>query len=311
MPDRFAVAGLGWWGVGPVEMAQAMTRNGDTCDSVILWNIRRRLDRLLMSSPFSGIEGLRRLNASCLSRHESYRAIFVVSPHRFSLRMLRSLKSRCAELVALIGDAPLGARRVETTNWSIFDRVLSADESWLRLIPDGCSVKGIMPWGSTLIDPALLSSDTYEPSSVVMVGSPYPERIELAKQLVGRSKLILQGTGWPNIPGVILRPSASRLATLEQIRANRELVVNVHHDQFDRGLNPQFYDFAAAGIPQVVVHADDIFTYRLGLDSLSQDRSFLDQDLLLDERIQSVNSELVAKVRNSYMFHSCIKRGLK
>lgn len=307
MSTRFAVAGLSWWGLGPEDIALQMSHAGASCDSLILWNIRRRLDRLMMESPWAKIEASRRLKRF-LEPNDDYRAVFVASPHRFSAEMLRSLKSKTTELIAILGDTPVGARAVESKCWRLFDQILVADEAWLDRIPETGAIRGTMPWGSTLVNADLLNADSYTPESVVLVGSPYPERIELAQLLAREEPLVLQGNGWPELPGVILRPASSRIATLEQVRENRELVVNVHHKQFDRGLNPQFFDFAAAGIPQVVVHANDLHTYRLGLGVNSLEGSLDGARLLSNPSIRRMNIETISKVRNSYMFHSCVGR---
>lgn len=308
MSERSAIVGMSWWGLGPEEMASEMSNSGEPCDAVILWNIRRRVDRVMMQSSWSMIEGARRLRRIKALPTRHYKAIIVISPHRFNVRMLRFLKSRSHQLIALLGDNPVGARSVTDDCWSLFDKILVADESWSEGIrPTGGNL-AVMPWGSTLVNQEILNAGTYRPESLVLVGSPYPERVELAQRLVESDALTLQGNGWPSVAGTSLRASNSRLLTLETIRNKREMVVNIHHKQFHRGLNPQFYDYAAAGIPQVVVHADQLDRYRLGMDGHVLEGTLGVESLLMNSAIQGLNEEIIRRVRKSHMFSSCIRR---
>jgi hypothetical protein len=261
-----------------------------------------------MGSPLAKAEGMRRIRKLIKSSRGNYSAIFVMSPHRYSAQMLRELKSGSQQLIALLGDDPVGPRSVRHECWDYFDLILAADKEWTRNIPPTVADRRVMPWGSTIVDTELVDANVYVPESLVLVGTPYPQRVALAKSLASRYPVTLQGEGWPQIPKTKQRPSASRRITLDQIRRNRELVINMHHHQFHRGLNPQFFDYAAAGIPQVVVHADDLDTYRLGLDGLLIEGSFYASDLLKDTAISDLTKQVVASVREAYMFHSCVGR---
>lgn len=308
MTARFAFVGLSWWGLGPEEMARAVSHFGPSSDSINVWNISRRSDRWMMDSRWAPFVAARRL--SSLGSHDAatYQAIFVVSPHRLNVDMLRYLKSRCEQLIAILGDDPVGSRSLRDECWAQFDGIFAADEYWLRDIPPVPAKCQVMPWGSTITDSDLINADPYTPESVVLVGSPYPERVAVAQHLVRRNPVTLQGDAWPDIPGVKNRPSSSRLETLNAIRENRELVVNIHHKQFRRGLNPQFFDYAAAGIPQVVVHTDNLLRYRLGMGHDLIEGTLLEEGLLLSPIIQAQNLRFISIVRDKYSFHSCIER---
>lgn len=303
---RFAFVGLSWWGLGPEDMALSLSHFGASCDAISLWNIRRRSDRIVMNSRWAPLVANRRLSA--IRESQAYEAVFVMSPHRLNADMLRNLKSRCGELIAVLGDEPIGARSVDDECWGEFDAILAADENWLRGVPPSTAKIKVMPWGSTLVDSDLINASPYRPESIILVGSPYPERVAVAQHLVHRAPVTLQGDGWPNIPGVAIRPPSSRIDTLKAIRENRELVVNIHHKQFLRGLNPQFFDYAAAGIPQLVVHADDLFRFRVGIGEDSIEGSLRDDELLYNQSIRDQNLKLIAEVRESYMFYSCVER---
>jgi hypothetical protein len=308
LSKRFAVVGLAWWGLGPEEIAKEISHAQAPCDALVLWDIRRKMDRVVMDSPLADAEGFRRVRNFTKRSEKTYRAIFVMSPHRYSVRMLQQLKSACQQLVALLGDDPIGPRSVGGECWDYFDMVLVADEKWTSQIPSTSAQLSVMPWGSTLVASEFVDADVYVPESLVLVGTPYPQRIALAEKLSKQYPLTLQGGGWPQIPGTMLRAPAPRITTLGQLRENREMVVNVHHDQFYRGLNPQFFDYAAAGIPQLVVHADDLDTYRLGLCGAPMEGNLHTSDLLNDAAIKDLTARIVAAVREEYMFHSCVAR---
>lgn len=260
-----------------------------------------------MESPWSLVEASRRLGRIRALPSGHYKSIIVASPHRFSVGMLKLLKSRSQRLIALLGDEPVGVRSVKEECWATFDKILVADESWIGSIPATDGTVAVMPWGSTLVDEQMLNAPTYKPESLVLVGSPYPERVSLARMLADKATVTLQGSGWPTIEGTTVRGSSSRLVTLESIRKNRELVINIHHKQFRRGLNPQFFDYAAAGIPQVVVHADQLDRYRLGMS----EGSLAAESLLASTAVQGANEEIIARVRKSQMFSSCIRSHIK
>lgn len=311
MTRRLGFVGLAWWGLGPGDMAAAMENAGYFSDSLGLWNIRSRYERLVLKSPFSSFVAMQRLKEFAGDgKRPEYEAIFVISPHRLSLRMLSYLKKRSRYLVGVLGDDPVGARAVSESCWNQFDLVVAADNQWLDRLSGFQGKRRIMPWGSTLLDPALVRSDVYTPESLVIVGAPYPERVHVAINLAARNALTLQGDDWPSIDGVHRRSSSSRARTLNAIRKNREMVVNIHHKQFQRGLNPQFFDYAAAGIPQVVIYADDLAKFHVGLSGHDiQGRLEADQ-LLRDEQVLRHNQFVVSQVREHYMFHSCIERVL-
>lgn len=310
LSDKFAVVGLSWWGLGPEEMALELTHAGMDCDAFVLWDIRRRVDRKLMDSPLGFAEGARRARSIARSSQGGYRAVFVTSPHRYTAAMLRTLKTVSIELIALLGDEPVGVRAVKRECWDIFDRILAADERWLLHIPPTGAHRGTMPWGSTLMADELLEASPYRPESLVIIGAPYSERIELAERLAQKFPLTLQGDGWPALPGVRRRPASSRLETMTEVRRSRELVVNIHHSQFARGINPQFFDYAAAAIPQVVVHADDLDRFRLCVDNEVLEGYLSESDVLHDSDLASLNERVIRVVRRSYMFHSCIRRAV-
>ena len=261
-----------------------------------------------MESRLAPVIAARRLSSLGAHGASMYDAVFVMSPHRLNARMLRYLNSKCDKLFAVLGDDPVGARSVRDDCWQEFDGVLAADESWLRNVPPSYAPRVVMPWGSTLIDPNLLSGEPYVPKSVVLVGTPYPERVALARHLLRKTEVTLQGDEWPAIPGAKLRPSSSRQETLSAIRENRELVINIHHSQFTRGLNPQFFDYAAAGIPQLVVHADDLLRYRLGWAGQQFEGSLDDDELISDPKLHEQNLKIISLVRDKYLFHACVER---
>lgn len=290
-------------------MARALNQAGQIADHVEIWNLQSRLDRQLMPSRTASVVASRRLRRG-LDHTGGYHAIFVVSPHRFSYKMLSYLRTRGRNLVALLGDDPIGPRSVAEECWALFDVVASADESWLTRVGTQCSTRRVMPWGSTLDDPQLLAAEPYGATSLVLVGAPYKERVAVAESLARRYDLVLQGDGWPAVPGARLRPSESREGTLYRVRSNRELVVNIHHSQFNAGRNPQFFDYAAAAIPQVVVYPNSLTQYSLGLSEPVCYDLFDDANLLANRELHEANRKLVANVRANYMFNACIERVL-
>ncbi len=292
-------------------MAAQMNKSGVLCDAIPVWDIRRRWDRALMDSPLADAFGRQRIIGRLRQLGiKSYDAILVLSPHRFSVRSLQTLKEHGSLLVAVLGDDPAEKRAVSNQRWSLFDRILSADASWLERVVTVPSQTGIMPWGSTLINEDLLSAQPYEAQSLVIVGAPYRERVRIAETLASQGPLTLQGSAWPGIPGACLRPSSPRLETLKEIRRNREMVVNIHHPQFKGGLNPQFFDYAAAGIPQVVVYADSPETYQIGLGVRKLQGNLNHQMILHNPQLRDLTSHVVDGVRESYLFHSCVERAL-
>lgn len=310
MANRVAFIGLNWWGLGPADMATSLSHVGYESDSLGLWNIGSRSDRLLMESAVSPAVAMWRLKRFLrASGSAALDAIFVMSPHRFGPQMLSYLRGRCTYLVALLGDDPVGARAVSSECWNHFDLVVAADEVWLERLRGFEGRRKLMYWGSTLLDSELISPGVYKPDALVIVGAPYPERIEVAQTLATQNPLTLQGAGWPAMMGVRTRSSRTRAETLHLIRENRELVVNVHHAQFKKGLNPQFFDYAAAGIPQIVIYAHDLERFTIGVDR-DMEAQILDGDLLQDEHMLEQNRKTTRIVREQYMFHSCIERVL-
>lgn len=243
-----AIVGLDWWGVGPTEMAQATSG----AIAVPVWDLRKRGDRHLIDSPIAGMLASRRMRSL---RHQSpFDWILVSSPHRLTTANAVTLRRHASKLVGLLGDVPVGRRTISPGVSDLFDLFAVPDNDWelpgrIANIP-----RVVEPWGSTVCDPRLLSGSTYDFERVAFVGTAYPERVELARSL-SRSHSIVTFGDWPSLPRIEQRPAASRLDTLRALRTLRALVVNAHHPQFVSGLNPQFFDFSAAGIPQFVVYA--------------------------------------------------------
>jgi hypothetical protein len=302
------VVGLNWWGIGPDEMSEALSAADFPAHSLPLWDLERRTHRMLMKTRLGDLALLLRY-AGRLRTEPNLSWTVVVSPHRAPAWLLRELKRRSDIMVALLGDDPVYPRGVADEAWRSFDIVLSPDADWLAAIPDGVRAE-VTGWGSTLTDNELLESAEYSPERLILVGTPYPERVTVAQRLAATDRLTVQGRGWDLGLNVEIRPPGERLATLSGIRREKGLVVNVLHPQFKSGVNPQFFDFAAAGIPQVVVFADDLDRWYVG-GRTGPTGIFASTDLLSTPQIAAANGELIASVRKTQMFPTILSKFLR
>jgi len=239
--------GLNWWGVGVAEMEAAV----DNSSSIGLLDLNRRTDRFLMRSAVQFAVARNRLVRQWGNRYVE--AAVVVSPHRISPWMARYLRERSNKLVALAGDVPSGARSIPDQVAAHFDVVGLADLSWSKSLPKGTRIAPA-PWGSTVRERDLLAAPLYSPQRLAIVGTAYPERVEIVRQLRESLPIVTVGA-WPDIDGVENAPAMARLETLRWLRRHETGVLNILHPQFESGLNPQFFDYVACGVPQLVTSA--------------------------------------------------------
>lgn len=293
-----AVVGLDWWGVGPTEMASAVP---DT-QPAPLWDLQRRFDRHLIDSFAAPWISYRRLHRALSSRN--YDWVIVASPHRLSGRACQFIRERTALLIGLIGDLPEGRRELSPESVELFDVLAIPDATWRESLPSAAQAVVTEPWGSTIHDQHLLASQPFEFERVALVGSAYPARVQLANSLAADHDVVTIGN-WPSVPRARQVPALGRAATLSELRSSRSLVLNVHHPQFRRGLNPQFFDYAASAIPQVVIYASDLHTAHFPY----VDHPPMPLSVALDpKQMLKVSEVSSAIVREQYLFAHTIER---
>lgn len=290
--------GLSWWGVGVSEMADA------TSDStpVILWNLRSRRDRLLMRSPAQYLVAGQRLRRAFQNR--TFATSFIVSPHRLSAPMWSLVRERSEHVVALLGDEPVGQRALCPELIENVDTVAVADISWADAV--GSTIPVVeAPWRSTITDEELLGAPMNRPLRVAFVGTPYPERVEFASRLSERLEILTVGN-WPQLRGVVAHPPKSREATIRLLRRERAMTINVLHPQFRGGLNPQFFDYLACGVPQILV---DGRNFDMWVPSSSGDALIrVDESNMLDVAYEANRRLLSEYTPQSLRFSTTIER---
>ena len=256
------VVGMHWRGVGADEIAASLP---DT-RSLNLWNLTSRIDRAIMGSPAENAVARHRLHRAVRSVNGDTRAFawaLVTCPHRLTAPAMQELRRSSTRLVALLGDEPCGSRAIEQSVLDHFDLVSLADPRWQDSLPAHTPVT-VEPWRSTLPIPKRRTHQIYRPEKLAFVGSPYAERTEMMRTIAPHFPSITIGS-WPQAAGVHQVPAISRHETIAVLRQHKALVVNMHHRQFTTGLNPQFFDYAISGIPQLIAgaHSQDLFLPRL------------------------------------------------
>lgn len=301
---RGVIVGLDWWGTNPHAMAARARRSGLNVRSSTIWNITRRSHRVAMQSRW--LE--RAASAAAVSRLKgTFDWAIVTSPHRIADASLERLRSRSGHVIALIGDDPVGPRHVSDARWMGFDLVASADPAWLGRLSHLDVATKVEGWGATVLDLPEITQHPSVPSGILIVGAPHATRIKLAAQLAGRYPVTVQGPGWPKISGTLQRGAMPIDDTLSLALARRELIVNIHHEQFSVGLNPQFFDYAAMGIPQIVVRPVAPLMFELPFGT-SDPENIDNVDLLSSARVVDANREISSVVRRSYLFEHSLER---
>lgn len=241
--------GTSWWGVGAPEMARATPYSS----SAVLWNLTKRTDRLLMNSPLQLTVAGTRLRTALKRKH--FQTMFLTNPHRVSAGMIRHARKSADRIIALLGDAPVGERRISNDVLDGIDLIALPDVNWAK--GWGTSPPIVQaPWRSTVVSRDLFGAPMLPPHGIAFVGTAYPERVRLARKIAEIVPVLTIGR-WPGIPGAEAIPALPREDTLRFLRSRRVAVVNVLHQQFSSGLNPQYFDYLACGIPQVVVNATE------------------------------------------------------
>lgn len=294
----YCFIGMTWWGVGAREMALATPNS----HSVSLWNLKDRLDRAVIRTPLQFPIAKRRM-ATAIRGHR-YDATFVVNPHRLSPAMMSVVRRSSSRTIALLGDDPIGERTVNPIVANGFDLFALADMAWSSsLHTDRPIVEAA--WRSTVVADALVGGCMQHPSGYAFVGTAYPERVALATALAQTAPVMTVGN-WPSISRVQAAGARSREATLALLRERRSAVVNVLHPQFKTGLNPQYYDYLACGVPQVVVHGSAADTW------VPSPTGKISVDLSADgalTKIFSLNNQLRdAQPIHSYLFTHTVER---
>lgn len=301
LAGRGLIVGMRWWGVGSEQVADAL--GVDDVRAVVLWDLTRRADRRLMATPAA-----RPLTSFRLRKYmrDPVDWVVVMTPHRLNDRTAAALHAAAGGRVGfLLGDAAVGERSICDDVWAVSSVVASPEPSWWVTAPAEVPKVRVSGWGSTITDDDLLAGLPYRPARFALVGAPYPERQSVAQSLVrGGHHVFLQGAGWPGlVEGAEVLPSAPRVATLHALRDRRALLVNVHHPQFVSARNPQFFDYAAAAVPQVSILARSIDRYQLGMDSADYPISDLD----LDRDWVGITAALAADVRANHMIKNTLE----
>lgn len=306
--ERGMIVGLDWWGTSVYDIAARVRLRYDV-QAVAMWDLSDPLDRRILDSCVEVPWGSAK-SALALRSLKDMDWALVLSPHRVPTAALSRIRKRSSRLIALIGDVPTGSREVPNGYWKLFDVIALADGDWEDAIPPEHRGRiAIEGWGSTVTDPALLGANLYEPNSIALVGAAYTERVALATELAREFRVVCQGPDWPTGP-YLRRPAAPRDETIRTLRRNRELLINVHHSQFARGLNPQYYDYAACAVPQIVVHPADPNPTRTVKRELAVSTSAASprvSDLFDGAAYRSI----VQCVRSTHMFEHTIERLLE
>lgn len=286
--------GLKWAGVGPEEMAEATN-----LDSSILWDLTSRRDRILMNSPISDLAATWRIN-----KVDSPRAwIVVTSPHRLSLNSAMMLKKKSSKLIALLGDNPVGSRAIRKPVLNLFDVVCVADGHWVESLSDARIPLLVHGWGSTITEKGLITANLIPPETLAVVGSPYNERVAMVEAMSKHFPMLTIGN-WPAVGQELQLPSSSRLETIATLRSHKALVLNMHHTQFVNGLNPQFYDYASAAVPQVVWHMSRGFSLPNNFRIMPEGAPMR----FMSEEVFVGNLEAISEVRKNGMFATTLER---
>lgn len=241
------IVGFRWWGVGAEDLASSVVG----ARSLVLWDLTRRVDRQLMRISVGARVASRRVRRRMDDLQGDFSWVLVTCPHRLSAAATSQLRVRTGRLVAFLGDDPVHERSISPELMRMYDLAAVADFGWARSIDPRVPVMQA-PWRSTLPGSMASRLERARPSKIAFVGSAYDERVALATKLSADHEIVTVGN-WPYIPGAEQRPAAPRIETLEWLKDQNAVVINAHHRQFDRGLNPQFYDYVFAGIPQVTV----------------------------------------------------------
>lgn len=296
---RKLILGQGWWGLDARTMAVSVP----DATGFNLWDLSSRVDRVLMGSPLEFHISGRRLRR--LINHEEMDWTIVVSPHRLDGRMAEHIRARTKKLVGLLGDDPIGRRRIHSEVAEYFDSFIVADDNWVNSLPAAFQGAQTLNWGSAGIHHAFANAKPYSPKRVALIGTPYEERVELARLLADKLPILTFGK-WPQIPNAVQYPGLNRIETLRAVRAQQALVVNAHHPQFHSGFNPQYSDYVVSRVPQLLKwsHQDGVKTPGQSGDTIQLDQ------ILKDARVENSNLELFSRPIEEFLFSETIKKAL-
>lgn len=312
------ILGLNWWGINPYQMAESLT-NTKTSPTYTLstWDITRRKDRLIMSTPLADHLSHRRVKRYLSELDSSnnvkeFSWVSIYSPHRVSTPALALLRGRTKKMIAFFGDRPLAARRITAESIAHFDSLSVPDPTWFDDLPHGDYRQDISIWGS-ILDPRIVGQyAAYRPEGFAVVGTPYPERQEIVKQIEELGQTVTAiGSGWKGLVAGCVHRSRSVASTIELLRQKKLAVLNIHHRQFVKGLNPQFCDYAVAAIPQVVTAGRATGT-ELGsiFDSEIENLIVKNPDLNEFSGVERVN-KLAGFARKNLYYNQTVERVLR
>lgn len=272
-----ALVGMRWWGPGPDDFSQLARSH--SIRPVVVADLKRPIQRRMLGNRAASDS----LVASRLMlQGRTAKGFIVLAPHRVPPSLLGWMKKR-GPVIAWLGDEPVGERAVRLP-MTAFTRVACADPRW---VPGSLW----LPWPHLV--PRSMTEGISEGASdsFVVVGTAYPDRVELARSIQRMGRLsVCVGSGWPDdLPAV---PAMGRVDTLAWLKGREVTVLNVPHRQMLRTYNPFFFDLAAAGIPQVVMAPTSPF--RSALDLV--DRCVYPEELQQTRVAPSVTRQLQAEV---------------
>ncbi|MFJ3304686.1 hypothetical protein ACIPSA_16475 [Streptomyces sp. NPDC086549] len=230
--------GMRWWGPGPDDFTRLVRFH--SIRPVVVADLGRPVQRRMLRSRMAS-DSL--IASRLMARGRGAEGFIVLAPHRIPPSLLGWMKKR-GPVTAWLGDEPVGARAVRFP-MSAFTRVACADPRW---VPGSAW----LPWPHLVPQPLTERISEGTSDTFVMVGTAYPDRVELARSVhrTGRLSMCV-GSGWPDdLPAV---PPMGRVETLAWLKGREVTVLNVPHRQMLRTYNPFFFDLAAAGIPQIVM----------------------------------------------------------
>lgn len=305
-----AVVGMDWWGIGPTSMVAQLKSQSIDSTAIPVWDIRQRVDRTLLRMPGHLLMESVRSRPALSTLAVGW--VIVTSPHRVSYRTLRRLKASSHKLVALLGDNPVGPREIDRGRLHLFDAISFADSAWAEHVQLPSARTRIVPWGSCISDDKLLAAESYRPAGFAVIGAPYDSRINAVRELQEMTKVEVFGDGWLGKVNCKVNASETIENTIRAVRRRRLAVLNIHHEQFVRGLNPQFFDYAAAAVPQIVLPHSYKDTSNLGSDIASL-VGLLNMQMLRapSELSTGRTQELASVVRGKFMFKNSVEDSLR
>lgn len=255
---RYCFIGQSWWGPGPAEFAARANEAGFESESVDLFDLRRRWDRILTSRGLLPPATRAQLSRSRVTRKLKRAAaeIFVVlSPHRLGSECVRSLRER-GRVVAWMGDEPSGERAIPMDAAPLYESSFLANPTWK--MPASSSAAPLC-WPN-LVPPKVIGAPTLG-RAVALIGAPYANRVRVARELIASGRdIAIIGPGWNDALGsscgdsnVCLVGPLGWTDTLQLVASGRYLIVNIPHSRMYGTFNPQFFDYAAVGCAQIYV----------------------------------------------------------